>query len=142
MAGAKMPKVASPQAKNGMAEIELAEAVDVPSEQVDGRPEQRSADDHGLARKVISEPAGDWRGAHVGDEEEEGQRPKLRVGDVELALDLLLHAGDDVAVDVVDEVERRQQGKGDGGSGNGFGLRGRLRRHGAEMVAGAVSTPR
>ncbi len=54
--------------------------------------------------------------------------PIWRVGDVELVFDLLLDAGEDVAVDVVDEVEGGEEdegggGSGDGGRGGGGGLR-------------------
>jgi hypothetical protein len=50
---------------------------------------------------------------------------------VELAFDLLLDAGEDVAVDVVDEVEGGEEDEGGGGSGDGggavgFGRGGRL----------------
>jgi hypothetical protein len=50
---------------------------------------------------------------------------------VELAFDLLLDAGEDVAVDVVDEVEGGEEdegggGSGDGGGGVGFGRGGRV----------------
>jgi hypothetical protein len=48
----------------------------------------------------------------------------LRVGDVEFAFDLLLHTGEDVAVDVVDEVEGGEEDEGGGGSGDGGGAGG------------------
>jgi hypothetical protein len=61
------------------------------------------------------------------------------VGEMELVFDLLLNAGEDVAVDVVDEVEGGEEdescgGSGDGGGAGGFGrgsrvgvpLRGRI----------------
>ena len=53
------------------------------------------------------------------------------VGEVELVFDLLLYAGEDVAVDVVDEVERGEEdesggGSGDGGGAGGFGRGGHL----------------
>jgi len=43
---------------------------------------------------------------------------------VELAFDLLLNAGEDVAVDVVDEVEGGEEDEGGGGSGDGDGASG------------------
>jgi hypothetical protein len=45
----------------------------------------------------------------------------LRVGDAEFAFDLLLDAGEDVAVDVVDEVESGEEDESGGGSGDGGG---------------------
>ncbi len=57
--------------------------------------------------------------SHVGEHEPEGERADLGVGDVELVLDLLLDAGEDVAVDVVDEVEGGEEDEGGGGSGYG-----------------------
>ncbi len=83
---------------------------------------ERGDDDHGLAWKAVAEPAGERRDAHVGDHEPEGERADLRVGDVELAFDLLLDAGEDVAVDVVDEVEGGEEDEGGGGSGNAGGV--------------------
>jgi hypothetical protein len=45
----------------------------------------------------------------------------LRVGEVELAFDLLLNARENVAVDVVDEVEGGEEDESGGGSGDGGG---------------------
>ncbi len=43
------------------------------------------------------------------------------VGEMELALDLLLHTGKDVAIDVVDEVERGEEDQSGGGSNDSAG---------------------
>jgi hypothetical protein len=48
----------------------------------------------------------------------------LGVGEVEFVFDLLLDAGEDVAVDVVDEVEGGEEDEGGGGSGDGDGAAG------------------
>ena len=93
-------------------------------EEVDAAPEEGGDDDHGLAGEAVAEPACDGRGGHIGDHEPEGERADLVVGDVELAFDLLLYAGEDVAVDVVDEVESGEEDEGGGGSGDGGGARG------------------
>ena len=88
-------------------------------EEVDAGPEEGGDDDHRLAREAVAQPAGDRRGEHVGEHEPEGERSDLGVGGVELALDLLLHAGEDVAVNVVDEIKRREEDERGGGSGDG-----------------------
>ena len=111
-------------AQRGVADVERIVGVDGGGEEVDAAPEESGDDDHGFAREAIAEPAGEGRGGHVGDHELEGEGAELRVGDVELVLDLLLHAGEDVAVDVVDEVERGEEDEGGGGSGDGGGARG------------------
>ena len=87
------------------------------------RPEEGGDDDHGFAGEAVAQPAGDGRGGHVGDHEPEGERADLLVGEVELAFDLLLDAGEDVAVDVVDEVECGEEDESGGGSGDGGALR-------------------
>src|SRR5262249_17838502 len=81
-------------------------------------------DDHGLAGEAVAEPAGDGRRAHVGNHEPEGERADLPVVERELVFDLLLDAGKDVAVDVVDKVECGEKNECRGGSGNGGGAGG------------------
>ena len=62
----------------------------------------------------------------------------MLVGEVELAFDLFLDAGEDVAVDIVDEVERGEEDEGGGGPCDGgvaagwFGRGGHL----SERIAG------
>src|SRR6185437_9244475 len=72
---------------------------------------ERAADDDQLARLAVREKANPRRGAHVEDEEDGGERAQRSVRGVELLLDQRLHAEEDVAVDVVEEVEPGQQGK-------------------------------
>jgi hypothetical protein len=55
---------------------------------------------------------------------------------VELALDLLLDSGEDVAVDVVDEVESSEEDEGGGGSGDGGGARGFGRESRLDILQG------
>ncbi len=67
----------------------------------------------------------------------------MLVGEVELGFYLLLHAGEDVTVDVVDEVEGREEDEGGGGSGygggaGGFGLLRGRGGHLAGRIAGEV----
>ena len=100
-----------------MAQVERVVGVDAGGEEVDAAPEECGDDDHGFAGKAVAEPAGDGRGDHVGDHEPEGERADLLVGEMELGFDLLLDAGKDVTVDVVDEVERGEKDEGGGGSG-------------------------
>ena len=87
-----------------MAYVERVIGVNARCEEIDSRPEEGGDHNHGFSRKPVAQPPSDWRGAHVGDHEPECERPDLLVGDQELAFDLLLNAGQNVAVDVVDEV--------------------------------------
>jgi len=122
--------------ERGVAEVERVVGVDGGGEEVDAGPKEGGDDDHWLAGEAVAEPAGDRRGEHVGEHEPEGERAYLLVGDEEFVFDLLLDAGEDVAVDVVDEVEGSEKdecggGSGDGGVTGGFGggghrLRGRI----------------
>jgi len=67
---------------------------------------------------VVAKPAGERGGAHVGDEEPEGEGSDALVGEAEVALDQLLDPGEEVAVDEVDEVEGGEEDESGGGSGN------------------------
>jgi hypothetical protein len=118
-------------AEGRVADVERVVGVDGRGEEVDAAPEKSGDDDHGLARETVAQPSGDGRREHVGEHEPESERADLGVGDVELAFDLLLHTGQDVAVDVVDEVEGGEEDESRGGSGNGgvtvgFGCGGHL----------------
>ena len=114
-------------AEGGVPEVERVVGVGGGGEEVDAAPEEGGDDDHGFAGEAVAQPAGEGRGEHVGDHEPEGQGADVLVGEVELDFDLLLNAGEDVAVDVVDEVEGGEKDEGCGGSGyggsaGGFGL--------------------
>src|SRR3984893_2038942 len=98
--------------------------MDAGGEEVDAAPEEGGDDDHGLAGEAVAEKAGDGRGEHVGDHEPEGERADALVGEMELAFDLFLDAGKDVAVDVVDEVEGGEEDEGCSGSSYGGGAGG------------------
>ena len=106
-------------AEGGVAEVERVVGMDKGGEKVNRAPEEGGDNDHGLAREAVAEPAGDRGGGHVGEHEPEGERADLRVGEVKLTFDLLLDAREDVAVDVVDEVERGEEDEGRGSSGDG-----------------------
>ena len=80
-------------------------------------PEHRAGDDERLAREAVAEPAGERRGEHVEEEERGGQRAHLLVGGVEFALDEREFAGEDVAVDVVEQVEGDEQQRASPGRG-------------------------
>jgi len=111
-----MPKLASP-----MPEEQRIELVHGAGEEIDETDGDGADDDERLALEVVAEPAGERGGEHVGEEEPEGDGADCRVGDVELFFDELLDAGEDVAIDVVDEVERGEKEKGEGRSGDGRG---------------------
>ncbi len=111
-------------AERRVAEVERVIGVDGRGEEVDGGPEEGGCDDHGLAGEAVAQPSGDGRGAHVGDHEPEGEGADVFVGEMELGFYLLLDAREDVAVDVVDEVECGEEDEGGGGSGYGGGAGG------------------
>ena len=73
------------------------------------RNQQRGGDDKRLSGGQIANPAGQRSGQHVGEEKPEGERANGGVGNVKLALDLLLHAGQDVSVYVIDKIETCKQ---------------------------------
>ena len=93
----------------------------------------------GLTREAVAQPAGQRRGKHIEKEQRGCQRAHLLVGGVEFALDQREFAGQDVAVDVVEQVESdKQQQRPLGGAetgartvwcvaGNVFSIRGKLR---------------
>ncbi len=58
---------------------------------------------------MVAEPAGERRGNHVEEKERRGQRAHLLIGRVELTLDERHFAGQNVAVDVVQQVEADEQ---------------------------------
>ena len=102
-----------------VAYVERVIGVNAGGKEVDAAPEEGGDDDHRFAGKTIAEPPGDRRGAHIGDHEPEGERPDLPVVKEKLLLYLLLDAGKDVAVYVVDEVQSGEEDEGGGGSGDG-----------------------
>src|SRR6187402_151641 len=91
-------------------------AVNESCEEVHTAPQQRADDDQDLARHTIAKPSRGWRCNDVGDEEPCRQRAHGLIGERKLVLYHLLHAREDVTVDVIDEVQCRQQNEGDRGS--------------------------
>src|ERR1017187_1793325 len=75
-------------------------------------PQDRAADNERLSAETISQPAGGGRSEHVKEQQRRGQRAHLLVGGVELPLNERYLAGQDVAVDVVEQVEADQQQQG------------------------------
>ena len=64
---------------------------------------------------MVAEPAGGGGDEHVGEEEGGGEESGLRVVDMEFALDEGLDAGENVAVDKVEEVEGGEEEEREGG---------------------------
>ena len=91
-------------AEGCVADQQRVVGVDAGGEEINSGPEEGGHDDHGFAGEAVAQESGDGRGGHVGDHEPEGERSYVLVGEVELSFDLLLNAGENVAVDVVDEV--------------------------------------
>ncbi len=74
-------------------------------------PENRAGDDERLAAKPVAQPTAERRTDHVGEEECCGERAHLLVGCAELFLDEWLRTGEDVAIEVIEQIERDQQQK-------------------------------
>ena len=81
------------------------EAVHRSSNDIYDRNQERGPYDEGLPGQKITQPAGQRSRQHVGEEKPKSQGSNGRVGGVKLSLNSLLHAGQDVAVYVVDKVE-------------------------------------
>ena len=74
-------------------------------------PEHRAKDDERLARVPIAEPARERRNEHVGDEERGGKRPHLLIGRMKFALDERNFTGKNVAINIVQQIQRQKQQK-------------------------------
>ena len=102
-------------ADDGVAEVERPVAVDPRGAERGEAPEHGAGDDEGLAAIAVAEPAGERRGQHVDEEHGGGERAHLLAGGVEFILNQGEFAGEDVAVDVVEQVEgdeEDQRGEG------------------------------
>ena len=108
-------------AYKGLADVEGPVAVNPHRAQSGQAPQNRAGDDERLARKAVSQPAGQRRGEHVEEKQRRGERAHLLVGGVEFALDERELAGQNVAVNVVEQIEgdeqqQRPQGGADAGA--------------------------
>ena len=92
-----------------VADVEGPVAVDPGRAERGQAPQDRAGDDERLAAEAVAQPAGERRGEHVEDEQRGGERAHLLVGGVKLALDQRDFAGQNVAVNVVEEVEADEQ---------------------------------
>jgi len=111
-------------ADDGVADEEGAVVVDPGGGEGGDAPEECAGDDEGLAAEVVAEPAGEGGGDHVNEEEGGGEQAHLLVSGVEVGLDERDFAGEDVAVNVIEQVEGDEQGEGGRGGGDtGAGLR-------------------
>ena len=96
-------------ADQSLADVEGPVAVNPDGGKRGQAPEHGAGNDKGLAAEAVAEPASERSGNHVEEEERGGQRAHLVVGGVELALDQRNFAGEDVAVNVVEQIEADQQ---------------------------------
>ena len=92
-------------ADDGVAEVERPVAVDPGGGERGQAPEDGAGDDERLAAIAVAEPAGERRGQHVDGEHGSGERAHLLARGVEFALNEGELAREDVAVDVVEQVE-------------------------------------
>ena len=73
------------------------------------RTQKRARYNDRLARKAYRKRAHEWRRAHVKNEEDAGQQSERGVAAMELRFDQILHREQNGAVNVVKQIERRQQ---------------------------------
>ncbi len=99
-------------AHRGAADEELAEALHQPAQEGEGAPEADAPGDHRPPGAQVAQHAERERGDRE-DQDVGGAEPaELRVREREVALDRLEQRVDDVAVDVVEQVDERQQPEG------------------------------
>ncbi len=89
-------------------------------------PEDGAAHDERLAADAVAEPARKRSAKHVNDEHRRGQQAELFVAPAELLLDERLGSGQDVAVDVVEQVKadekaQRNDRRAEARTANGLG---------------------
>jgi hypothetical protein len=92
-------------ADDGVAEVERPVAVHPGGGEGGQAPEHCAGDDEGLATIAVAEPAGQRRRQHVNEKHGRGERAHLLAGGVEFTLNEREFAGEDVAIDVVEQVE-------------------------------------
>ena len=78
-------------------------------EQSRATPNQSSGDDDPLAREAQRKRPHERRRTHVEDEEDAGQKAEGRVAAMELRFDQVLYGKQHGTVDVIEQVQRRQQ---------------------------------
>ena len=94
-----------------MANQQLREVVRERCEQRGCAPNQRPHDDDWLSRKSACQGAHKWRSAHVEDKKDAGEHAEGSIAAVEFRLDQILHCEQHGAVDVVQQIQRGQQGQ-------------------------------
>src|SRR5580692_10152684 len=97
-------------------------------------PEDRSENDDLFARIPVSQRPGKRRGDHVEAEKRAGKVSDLRIGEMEFALHQRLHRKQHRTVDVVKQVQRRQQ------SQRGPGIKFRLGHLAKEYITARIET--
>jgi hypothetical protein len=123
-------------ADNGMAYVECPVAVYPCSAEGGEAPQHRACDDERLATVAVAEPAGEWRSQHVDNKHGSGERAHLLARGVEFILNEGEFAGEDVAVDVVEQVEGDQKDqRGESGTDASAGCCGESRQ--AECPSGS-----
>src|SRR5579872_1410571 len=79
------------------------------SQQSKTAPENCAQNDDQLARIPVSKRSGKWRRYHVKAQKRAGEITHLRVSQMEFALHQRLHRKQNRTVDVVEEIQRREQ---------------------------------
>jgi len=98
-----------PDADDDVPQQKLVVVVSDGAEQGCAAPDERSCGHDPLAGVAVGKPSYRRGSHHVTDEECRGEKADLRVIDVEFFLDERLHCIEHVAIDVVQEVQRREQ---------------------------------
>ena len=92
----------------GVPNQQLGVVVGEGGQQREAAPEDRSQHDDELARIAVCQRANERRGHHVEAQERAGEIADLRLGEVELVLHQRLHREQHVAVDIIQQVQRRE----------------------------------
>ena len=100
-----------PHADQGMPHQQLPVGMSEGGEQRQSAPENCAEHDDPLARIAIRQRTDKWRRDHIEPEESAGEISHLRVAEVELRLHQRLHGKQYRAVNVVQKVQRGQQGQ-------------------------------
>src|SRR5260370_30101838 len=81
-------------------------------EQSCGAPKDRAEEDQRVAREAVGEIAENGSGDHIADKKRGGQKAEIGIGGVKFLFYKRLNGEEDGAVDIIEEIQGRQQREG------------------------------
>ena len=105
----KNDKAGFANAHQGMTDEQLVKVCRDGGEQSGPAPDQGPGDDDALAREAHRKRPHEGRRAHVKNEENAGEQAERRVAAMELRFNQILYCEQHGAVDVIEQVQRRQE---------------------------------